>query len=116
MSRFDLIEIPAEFSVQRSTPFFTRANVPPALLERHNTAEGVFGQICVFTGRIVFHGYADLDAPEPETTRVVRAGAFIVTAPRYWHRVELSIDARFNIHFWSNRARTERTMYSTRQS
>ena len=46
--------IPADWKVKRSTPFFTKENVPAALLSHHNTAAGV----------------------------------------------ELSDDARFNIHFW----------------
>lgn len=34
--------IPADWKVKRSTPFFTKENVPAALLSHHNTAAGVF--------------------------------------------------------------------------
>ena len=30
--------IPADWKVKRSTPFFTKENVPAALLSHHNTA------------------------------------------------------------------------------
>lgn len=43
--------IPADWKVKRSTPFFTKENVPAALLSHHNTAAGVFGQLCVMEGR-----------------------------------------------------------------
>lgn len=32
--------IPSHWVVRRSTPFFTRQNVPQALLTHHNTAAG----------------------------------------------------------------------------
>ncbi len=38
--------IPANWTIQRSTPFFTKENVPDALLTHHNTAKDVFGQLC----------------------------------------------------------------------
>ena len=31
--------IPADWKVKRSTPFFTKENVPAALLSHHNTAD-----------------------------------------------------------------------------
>ena len=48
--------IPTDWVVRRSTPFFTRANVPQALLSHHNTAAGVFGQLCVMEGTVTYHG------------------------------------------------------------
>ena len=41
------LRIPKDWTVQRSTPFFTKDNVPPALLTHHNTAEGVFVHVFV---------------------------------------------------------------------
>ncbi len=43
--------IPTDWKVKRSTPFFTKENVPAALLSHHNTAAGVFGQLCVMEER-----------------------------------------------------------------
>lgn len=46
------LRIPASWKVKRSTPFFTKQNVPAALLTHHNTAAGVFGQLCVMEGTV----------------------------------------------------------------
>ncbi|HBD11212.1 MAG TPA: cytoplasmic protein [Porticoccaceae bacterium] len=93
--------IPASWRIQRSTPFFTVDNVPRALLSHHNTASGVFGQICVMAGRVTYYGFADEKTEEPEQVIVIEAGEFTTTPPQYWHKVELSDDAQFNINFWS---------------
>ena len=93
--------IPADWTIQRSTPFFTNDNVPAALLSQHNTAKGVFSQLCVMEGTVTYFGYADSEATEPEVTVVINAGQFVTSPPQYWHSIELSDDAQFNINFWS---------------
>lgn len=97
-----IVQVPQGFSIARSTPLFGRQSVPQALLRRHNTGPGVYGQVCVMTGTLKYFGFADADADEPEKTIVVAEGEFVVSPPQYWHRVELSADARFNINFWSS--------------
>jgi tellurite resistance-related uncharacterized protein len=57
---------PRSWKVKRSTPFFTKENVPAALLSHHNTAAGVFGQLCVMEGTVTYYGFADEQATEPE--------------------------------------------------
>lgn len=49
------LRIPKEWTIQRSTPFFTKDNVPSALLSHHNTAEDVFGQLCVMEGQVTYY-------------------------------------------------------------
>ena len=95
--------IPPDWTIQRSTPFFTKENVPAALLTHHNTAEGVFGQICVMNGVVTYYGFPDKESMEPEVTVTINAGEFATSPPQYWHRVELSDDAQFNINFWSDK-------------
>ena len=68
--------IPSHWRVKRSTPFFTKDNVPTALLTHHNTATGIFGQICVMQGVVTFYGFASEEATEPEKTIVIKAGEF----------------------------------------
>lgn len=94
--------IPPDWTIQRSTPFFTRDNVPAALLRHHNTAEGVFGQICVMAGTLTYYGFPDENTHKPEQVLTVKAGEFINSPPQYWHKVELSEDAQFNVNFWSD--------------
>lgn len=96
----DLI-IPSHWKIRRSTHFFTKDNIPSALLTHHNTAEGVYGQICVMQGTVTFYGFANEADTTAEKTVVIQAGEFAVSPPQYWHRVELSDDAQFNINFWA---------------
>lgn len=49
------LRIPTHWTIQRSTPFFTKETVPAALLSHHNTAEGVFGQLCVMEGTVTYY-------------------------------------------------------------
>ncbi|ELM3750747.1 MULTISPECIES: DUF1971 domain-containing protein [Aeromonas] len=107
--------IPTHWVVRRSTPFFTNENVPHALLTHHNTAAGVFGQLCVMEGTVTYYGFADETAEIPEITLVIRAGEFATSPPQYWHRVELSEDARFNIHFWAENVSSDTPLIKTRE-
>ncbi|GDY25082.1 tellurite resistance protein B [Agarivorans sp. Toyoura001] len=106
--------IPATWTIQRSTPFFTKNNVPAALLSHHNTAEGVFGQLCVMEGTVTYYGFADAEATEPEVKVVINAGSFATSPPQYWHRIELSNDAQFNINFWSATDKTGEKMFNSK--
>ncbi len=78
--------IPADWKVKRSTPFFTKENVPAALLSHHNTAAGVFGQLCVMEGTVTYYGFANEQATEPEKScdscRAVCYQSAAVLAPR----------------------------------
>ena len=106
-------QIPQDWKIQRSTPFFTRANVPEALLNHHNTAEGVFGQLCVMAGTVTYYGFADKHTTEAEMTIVIKAGGFTTIPPQYWHRVELSEDAQFNVNFWSKKDKVGQPLINT---
>lgn len=109
------LRIPHDWTVQRSTPFFTKATVPSALLTHHNTAQGVFGQICVMEGVVTYYGFADEYATEPEMTVVINAGQFATSPPQYWHRIEMSEDAQFNINFWSNQDKSGTALFQTKK-
>lgn len=105
------LRIPANWTIQRSTPFFSKENVPSALLNHHNTAEAVFGQLVVMEGVVTYYGFADSEATEPEVTVVIKAGQFATSPPQYWHRIELSDDALFNINFWSDKDKTGQALF-----
>lgn len=105
--------IPSHWKIKRSTHFFTKDNIPKALLTHHNTAEGVFGQICVMQGTVTFYGFANEAATEPEQTVVIEAGQFATSPPQYWHRVELSDDAQFNINFWAEADVGNKSMFKS---
>jgi tellurite resistance-related uncharacterized protein len=42
---------------------------------------------------------------------VIEAGQFATSPPQYWHRIELSDDAQFNINFWSDKDKTGQAMF-----
>ncbi|MGN2617280.1 DUF1971 domain-containing protein [Aliivibrio fischeri] len=108
------LRIPKNWTIQRSTPFFTKDNVPDALLTHHNTAAEVFGQLCVMEGVVTYYGFADSEATEPEIKVVINAGQFATSPPQYWHRIELSDDAQFNINFWSDQDKSGKKMFNTK--
>lgn len=95
-------------------PFFTKENVPQALLNHHNTAKGVFGQLYVMEGQVTYYGFADENTTEPEAVVVINAGQFATSPPQYWHRIELSDDAQFNINFWSESSQKHQPMYHSK--
>lgn len=105
--------IPSHWKIKRSTHFFTKDNIPKALLTHHNTAEGVYGQICVMQGTVTFYGFANEAATAPEKTVLIKAGEFAVSPPQYWHRVELSEDAQFNINFWAETDTGNKAMFKS---
>ncbi|MEZ9790360.1 cytoplasmic protein [Vibrio breoganii] len=110
------LRIPKDWTIQRSTPFFTKDNVPQALLTHHNTAAEVFGQLCVMEGSVTYFGFADEHATEPELTVVIHAGQFATSPPQYWHRIEMTEDAQFNINFWSNADKRDQPMFHAKKS
>lgn len=105
--------IPSHWKIKRSTHFFTKDKVPKPLLTHHNTAKGVFGQICVMQGVVTFYGFANEAATEPEQVIIIQAGQFAVSSPEYWHRVELSEDAQFNINFWTEGATDSKSLFNS---
>jgi len=109
------LRIPANWTVQRSTPFFGKESVPAALLSHHNTAQGVFGQLCVMEGVVTYYGFADEAATEPEIKVVINAGQFATSPPQYWHRIEISDDAQFNINFWSETEKKDQLLFHTKK-
>ena len=77
----------------------------------HNTAKGVFGQICVMEGTVTYYGYATENSEEPEFSIVIEAGRFATSPPQYWHRIELSNDAQFNINFWAETDKSKEAVF-----
>ena len=99
--------------MKRSTQFCTQDNIPKALLTHHNTAEGVYGQICVRQGTVTFYGFTNEAATASEKTVEIQAGQFAVSPPQYWYRVELSNDAQFNINFWAEADTGNKAMFKS---
>lgn len=73
--------IPSHWKIKRSTHFFTKNNIPKALLTHHNTAEGVFGQICVMQGTVTFYGFANEAATAPEKRLSSKRDSLLLAHP-----------------------------------
>ena len=86
------LRIPKEWTIQRSTPFFTKENVPADLLSHHCTAKDVFGQLCVMEGTVTYYGFADAKATELEVKVIINAGEFATRPSEYWHLCGLFIE------------------------
>lgn len=108
--------IPKNWTIKRSTPFFTKDNVPSALLSHHNTAAGIFGQLCVMEGTVTYYGFENEHATEPEIEVVIEAGCFATSPPQYWHRITMTDDAQFNINFWAEPSFSGEELYSSNKS
>ena len=64
-------------------------------------------------GTVTFYGFANEEATEPEQVVVINAGSFATSPPQYWHRVELSDDAQFNINFWAEEETGNKAMFKS---
>ena len=86
--------LPPGCEAYRSTPVFTEATVPPALLRSHRTAPGAWALIRVLEGRLL---YRVLDPP---SERVLDpAGAPGLVEPGVPHEVAPLGPVRFQVEF-----------------
>ncbi|MDO8365134.1 MAG: DUF1971 domain-containing protein [Actinomycetota bacterium] len=91
----DRPEMPQGLALTRTTPEFTAATVPAALLGAHKVADGVWGRLCVHFGsvRFVFE-----DAPDDAVE--VGAGEHLDIPPMRAHHVEPDDAAVFVVEFF----------------
>jgi tellurite methyltransferase len=78
----------------KKTPIFNKKNVPKAILEKHNTKEGVWGKLVVVSGTLKF---IDLEKDEEV---VLDKGEFQIIEPTKWHKVVLIDNVEFFIEFY----------------
>ncbi|AIR03867.1 MULTISPECIES: DUF1971 domain-containing protein [Cedecea] len=97
-----MLTIPQTYLHTRATPFWTKETAPAALFTHHNTKAGVFGRLSVMQGAVKYFGFPDADATVPDVEIVIEAGAFAISPPQKWHRIELlTDDTYFNIDFFA---------------
>ncbi len=66
-------------------------------------------------GQVTYYGFADENATEAEVVVVINAGQLATSPPQYWHRIEMSDDAQFNINFWSNKDKSGQAMFHAKK-
>ena len=97
-----MLRIPENFVHTRATPFWNKDSAPKALFTHHNTKAGVYGRLSVMQGAVKYFGFPDADATVPDVEIVIEAGAFAISPPQKWHRIELlTDDTYFNIDFFA---------------
>ncbi|MGL5602187.1 MAG: DUF1971 domain-containing protein [Silvania sp.] len=98
-----MLGIPDNFVHTRTTPFWNKETAPKALLTHHNTKAGVYGRLSVMHGAVKYIGFPDATSTEPDREQVIEAGAFGISPPQKWHRIELlTDDTWFNIDFFAD--------------
>ncbi|GAF59472.1 LOW QUALITY PROTEIN: putative cytoplasmic protein [Psychrobacter sp. JCM 18902] len=104
--------IPSHWKIKRSTHFFTKDKVPKALLTHHNTAEAYTAKFVSCKARpfmaLLMKPLLNLKKP-----LLLKQGSFAVSPPQYWHRVELSDDAQFNINFWTEADTGNKSLFNS---
>ena len=87
--------MPACLELTRTTPEFTSATVPAALLAAHRVGPDVWGRLRVHAGRVRF--VFELD---PTNALELTAGEHVDIPPGEAHHVEPLDDARFAVEFY----------------
>ncbi|TEW55779.1 DUF1971 domain-containing protein [Psychromonas sp. RZ22] len=98
-----MMNIPEDFVNYKTTPLFTKTNIPKLFLFEHNTKAGVFGKICVTSGSLKFFGFRERRG-EIEKEVIINAGETGISPPEYWHKVEfLTDDTEFKVQFYAQK-------------
>ncbi len=87
--------LPTTVAPYRRTPEFSSQTVPAALLRRHNTKAGVWGQIIVLQGTLIYR----ILEPELAEHRLDASQPGIVE-PGIHHEVAPGPDCRFYVQFY----------------
>ncbi len=89
--------LPHDACLVRTTPRFTEATVPPALLGAHRVAEGVWGLLHVWSGSV---GFRFEDDPASTPDRHVGSGQTQLIPPERPHRIVIEGSAEFDVAFY----------------
>ena len=88
--------VPDGHEVARTTPTWTRATVPAALLADHHTT--VWAELVVEVGEVRFY---EVDGPDAPWETIATPDAGVVIVANLKHRIEPSADARFHVVFYA---------------
>ena len=86
--------IPGAVSEYMRTATFDKATTPAGLLKSHTTKAGVWGEIVVIAGRVLY-----VIEPDEDASFVLRPGVTGPIAPLVPHHVDPEDDARFFVRF-----------------
>lgn len=87
-------ELPADVTLQRTTPTFDEHSTPTGLRRAHQVADGVWGRLVVERGSLGF-----VFENEPDVVLALGAGDVQVIPPTVLHHVVLDGPVRFAVEF-----------------
>ncbi len=87
-------DMPSGLTAYKRTPTFTEQSVPKGLLEDHNTKAGVWGQIHVESGKLMYI------IPSRDQTKLLSPGDVGTVEPEMRHHVTPVGPVKFYVEFW----------------
>lgn len=87
--------LPDSVTAYKRTPIFSEISIPRGLLNEHRTKAGVWGQIVVVSGELLYR----ILEPVKQEERLSNAQIGVV-APQQLHQVEALGDVRFYVEFY----------------
>ncbi|GIU45193.1 tellurite resistance protein TehB [Shewanella colwelliana] len=92
--------VPKGYVKCQKTQVFAVNSIPAIYRERHFTRRGVYEQIHVIRGELMFYGYKDKEGDVEREVRL-KASETAISHPEYWHSIApLTADTQFEIHFY----------------
>ncbi|MCO1336607.1 DUF1971 domain-containing protein [Microbulbifer sp. OS29] len=88
-------DLPPGIAPYKKTPEFTEENIPPGLLNDHNTKEGVWGKIVILTGSLEY----TIQEPVVEVI-VLNPKKFGVVEPTIRHHIKPLGAVKFHVEFF----------------
>ena len=83
----------------KTMPVWTKNNIPPSILSRHNTKAGTWGKLRVIKGRVKFHEMNEAGETLAEHILTPQSEVWTIT-PQAWHKAELlDDDSAFQLEF-----------------
>jgi tellurite methyltransferase len=90
--------IPGTALEYKRTPTFDKSTTPAGLLRSHTTKEGVWGEVVVVAGRVLYVIEPVIE-PEEGASFVLKPGVTGTIAPLVPHHVDPEDDAKFFVRF-----------------
>ena len=83
----------------KTMPVWTKNNIPPSILSRHNTKAGTWGKLRVIKGRVKFHEMNEAGETLAEHILTPQSEVWTIP-PQAWHKAELlDDDSAFQLEF-----------------
>lgn len=94
-------QIPQDYRIIKSTPFYNNSNVPDILTRPHQILTGRYARVSVMEGAIKLFCYQQQHSTEADKIRIIRPGEFCIATTDGWYAVEMyEDDTVFTIDFF----------------